>query len=225
MVIIHPRCVRCGQFIQHQGYLLSQAATISKPSKTIHIEPREYYCQQCVEKIPPEQRNQAQIVPIQQSEIHDNNPPLQSKVFASRQVVLGLMQENQYQFNELRHAQSSSVSILRHCLQGKTLFSPWRCCICMRFIVAGWCWLCSQCYGYHVCDECKEVSLHPHRFIKINAETMISENPEEDLCLLSLIAINQGFIIPKRQTLKSKKRRRKNKSSQSELDDSKRISK
>ena len=225
MVIMHPRCICCGQFIQQQGYLFPQSTASSKPSKAMYIEPREYYCSQCVEKIPTERRNQAQIVHIQQDEVHDKNPRLQSSVFASRQGILGIMQENQYQFNELRHAQSSSVSILRHCLQGKTLFSPWKCCMCMRLIVTGWCWLCVQCYGYHVCDECKELSLHPHKFIKINSKTMISENQEEDLFLLSMVAVNQGFNMPKRKLRSSKKRGRKSKNSQNEPDGCKRIGK
>ena len=224
MVVIHPRCVCCGQFIHQQGYLFPQPVTTSKPSKTPHIEPKEYYCNQCVEKIPLERRNQAQIIHFSENEIQDKNPPLHSSIFASRQGILGIMQDNQYQFNELRHAQYSSTSILRHCLQGKALFAPWKCCMCKRSIVIGRCWLCVQCYGYHICDDCKELSLHSHKFIKINSQTMMSENPEEDLFLLSIVAINQGFVLPKKKWRNSRKRGRKGKNSPSESDESKRIS-
>ena len=89
--------------------------------------------------------------------------------------------------------------ILQNCLHNQIRFKRWVCSIvrfitetdnqCENEILSGNCWLCLQCNQYHLCDACLALSIHSHSFIKIDATTGYTENPENDLFLLSMVVM------------------------------------
>lgn len=60
--------------------------------------------------------------------------------------------------------------------------------------------------------------------MKINAITMYTEKPMEDLSLLSAVATNQGLFVPKRKRLSKGNKRKKNEVDLPDGEESKRMS-
>lgn len=86
----------------------------------------------------------------------DEDPPLESEMFESRQQFLNYCQTTHCQFDELRRAKHSTVMVLFQLHNPMAPKFLQQCGACYRDITHGVRYHCNQCSNFDLCDECYE---------------------------------------------------------------------
>jgi Histone acetylation protein/Zinc finger, ZZ type len=84
----------------------------------------------------------------------DEDPPLESEMFESRQQFLNYCQTTHCQFDELRRAKHSTVMVLFQLHNPTAPKFLQQCCACYRDITHGIRYHCNNCSNFDLCDEC-----------------------------------------------------------------------
>ncbi|KAI3412738.1 Histone acetyltransferase, partial [Psidium guajava] len=101
------------------------------------------------------------------SDTKDEDTTLENYLFESRHTFLKFCQENQYQFNTLRHAKYSSMMILHYLGNPNDMVGGASCSICRKLTALKQSWRCEICPEFSVCQVCYQHKnfVHDHRLI------------------------------------------------------------
>ncbi|KAI6670501.1 hypothetical protein NL676_005386 [Syzygium grande] len=99
------------------------------------------------------------------SDTEDEDTALENYLFESRHTFLKFCQENQYQFNTLRHAKYSSMMILHYLGNPKDVIGGASCSICRKLTASKQSWRCEICSEFSVCEVCYQHKnfVHEHQ--------------------------------------------------------------
>lgn len=96
--------------------------------------------------------NSKQIV----SDTSDDDPPMESEMFESRQQFLNYCQSAHCQFDELRRAKHSTVMVLFQLHNPSAPRFLQQCGACYRDITHGMRYHCNECSNFDLCEDCYE---------------------------------------------------------------------
>ncbi|XP_048139598.1 histone acetyltransferase HAC12-like isoform X2 [Rhodamnia argentea] len=107
------------------------------------------------------------------SDTEDEDTTLENYLFESRHTFLKFCQENQYQFNTLRHAKYSSMMILHYLGNPKDIVGGASCSICRKLTALKQSWRCEICPEFSVCQVCYQHKnfVHDHRLTPGSSNT------------------------------------------------------
>ena len=86
----------------------------------------------------------------------DEDEPLESEMFESRQQFLNYCQTTHCQFDELRRAKHSTVMVLFQLHNPTAPKFLQQCCACYRDITHGTRYHCNSCSNFDLCEDCYE---------------------------------------------------------------------
>ncbi|KAF8011311.1 hypothetical protein BT93_J1810 [Corymbia citriodora subsp. variegata] len=107
------------------------------------------------------------------SDTEDEDTPLENYLFESRHTFLKFCQENQYQFNTLRHAKYSSMMVLHYLGNPKDIVGQASCSICKNLTALKQSWRCEICPEFSVCEVCYQHKnfVHDHQLTQGSSTT------------------------------------------------------